>query len=124
MLNQNSIATMTLAAALAIADAQAFDESKYPDLSGQWARTGVVKCDPTKPMGRGQLEFLITPNTTHIFFDDQIPRRVYTDGRDWPKDIEPSLRGYSIGKWIDENGDGRYDVLEIETRGLKGPRSY
>jgi hypothetical protein len=27
----------------------------------------------------------------------------------------------SIGRWIDENGDGRYNVLEIETRALKGP---
>src|SRR5262244_3117511 len=27
------------------------------------------------------------------------------------------------GKWIDEDGDGRYDTLEIETRGFKGPRA-
>ena len=26
--------------------------------------------------------------------------------------------------WIDEDGDGRYDVLEVETRGFKGPRAY
>ncbi|HEV7984478.1 MAG TPA: hypothetical protein VGP86_16430, partial [Xanthobacteraceae bacterium] len=27
--------------------------------------------------------------------------------------------------WIDEDGDGRYDVLEAETRGpFKGPRAY
>ena len=32
--------------------------------------------------------------------------------------------GYSIGKWIDEDGDGRYDVLEVETRDLKGPRAF
>jgi hypothetical protein len=32
--------------------------------------------------------------------------------------------GYSIGKWIDENGDGKYDVLEVETRNFKGPRTY
>ena len=32
--------------------------------------------------------------------------------------------GYSIGKWIDEDGDGRYDALEIETRNFKGPRTY
>ena len=50
-------------------------------------------------------------------------RRIFTDGRDWPKDIEPSYAGYSIGRWIDENGDGRYDVLEVETRGFKGPRA-
>src|SRR2546429_8714338 len=33
-------------------------------------------------------------------------------------------RDYSIGSWIDENGDGRYDVLVVETRGLKNPRTY
>ena len=33
--------------------------------------------------------------------------------------------GYSIGKWIDQDGDGRYDLLEVETRGpFKGPRAY
>ena len=32
--------------------------------------------------------------------------------------------GYSIGKWIDQDGDGRYDVLEVETRGCKGPRAF
>jgi hypothetical protein len=30
----------------------------------------------------------------------------------------------SIGKWIDENGDGKFDVLEVETRSFKGPRNY
>jgi hypothetical protein len=32
--------------------------------------------------------------------------------------------GYSIGKWIDEDGDGIFDVLEVETRGFKGNRVY
>jgi hypothetical protein len=48
----------------------------------------------------------------------------HTDGREWPKAIEPTWIGYSIGKWIDEDGDGRYDALEIESRGFKGPRAY
>ena len=34
------------------------------------------------------------------------------------------LQGYSIGKWVDTDGDGRFDVLEVETRGFKGPRRY
>ena len=42
MLNRNAIAALTLAAALALAlpmaGALAFDESKYPDFSGQWRR--------------------------------------------------------------------------------------
>jgi hypothetical protein len=38
--------------------------------------------------------------------------------------IEPTYVGYSIGRWIDEDGDGNYDVLEVETRGFQGPRVY
>jgi hypothetical protein len=51
-------------------------------------------------------------------------RRIFTDGRDWPKRGEPTYQGYSIGKWVDTDGDGKYDVLEVETRGFKGPRIY
>jgi hypothetical protein len=72
-------------------------------------------------------EFVILPKLTYIIFENTLPRRIYTDGRDfshWPKpDTEPSFIGYSIGKWIDEDGDGRYDVLEVETRHMKGPRA-
>jgi hypothetical protein len=71
------------------------------------------------------IEIIVTPKTTYIRVDqDGEFRRIYTDGRDWPADLEPSFSGYSIGKWIDENGDGRYDVLEAETRGIKGPHDY
>jgi hypothetical protein len=70
-------------------------------------------------------EFVITPSTTHVLMEHIYDfRRIYTDGRDWPDEIDPSFAGYSIGKWIDTGGTGRYDVLEIETRGFKGPRSY
>src|SRR5579871_1612674 len=70
------------------------------------------------------MEIVVTPTTTYMLFAHSMPRRVLTDGRDWPKEIEPTFLGYSIGRWIDTDGDGRYDVLEIETRGLKGPRTY
>jgi hypothetical protein len=152
--------------------ALAFDESKYPDFSGQWRRPpGVgIQWDPAKRFGLDQkppltpeyqavweasmadqaaggqgndapsrcvpygmprimttvfpMEIVVTQNATHLLSDYTMPRRIYTDGREFPKEIEPGFNGYSIGKWVDENGDGRYDVLEIETRGLKGPRSY
>jgi hypothetical protein len=68
------------------------------------------------------LEIIIQPRTTYILFEYVMPRRIYTDGRDWPANEEPALPGYSIGKWIDTKGDGRYDTLEVETRNLKGPR--
>jgi hypothetical protein len=71
------------------------------------------------------LEFVISPDTTYIIIADYDPvRRIYTDGRDWPANEEPTFAGYSIGRWVDETGDGRYNVLEVETRNFKGPREY
>jgi len=71
-------------------------------------------------------EYVITPETTYILLggDDNL-RRIITDGRDWPARLNPTYQGYSNGRWLDEDGDGTYDVLEVETRGpFKGPRAY
>jgi hypothetical protein len=69
------------------------------------------------------LEFIILPEVTYIRSDHLTEfRRIYTDGRDWPEKAKPTFEGTSIGKWIDVDGDGRFDVLEVETRGMKGPR--
>jgi hypothetical protein len=72
------------------------------------------------------LEFVITPETTYVLTGNTEPnRRIYTDGRDWPTDLQPTYAGYSIGRWLDEDGDGVYDLLEVETHGpFKGPRAY
>jgi hypothetical protein len=80
---------------------------------------------PLITYGFQPMEFIVTPETTYILVDwVEHTRRIYTDGRDFPAEIEPSMVGYSIGKWVDEDGDGTYDVLEVETRGFKGPRHY
>jgi hypothetical protein len=70
------------------------------------------------------MEIVITPKTTYILTDNSEPRRIFTDGREWPKEIEPSFNGLSIGKWGDADQNGRYAVLEVETRGMKGPRTF
>jgi hypothetical protein len=71
------------------------------------------------------MEFVILPNITYMAFEQgNVLRRIYTDKRDWPAEREPSFAGYSIGQWEDEDGDGRYDALVVETRGIKGPRSF
>jgi hypothetical protein len=71
------------------------------------------------------LEIIITPNTTYMLIEYlTMQRRIFTDGREFPAEFPPSYMGYSIGKWVDEDGDGKYDVLEVETRHLKNPRSY
>jgi hypothetical protein len=72
------------------------------------------------------LEFVVTPETTYVLIGgSEHYRRIFTDGRDWPQDAEATYAGYSIGTWLDTDGDGRYDTLEVETRGpFKGPRAY
>jgi len=80
---------------------------------------------PRVTNGYGEIEFVVTPETTHILvFHVLDSRRIFTDGRDFPTDREPSFLGISIGRWIDTQGDGRYDVLVVETRNLKGPRAF
>ena len=71
------------------------------------------------------MEIVVTRNTTYILMEYlSMLRRIYTDGRDFPTDEDPSWMGYSIGKWIDQSGSGRFDVLEVETRNLKNPRTF
>jgi hypothetical protein len=171
MLERSSIGPMVLATALLMATSSArSQDAKFPDLRGQWERSGAVQWDTGKPPGRGQqapltaqyqaiyqaalaeqaggggqsynpqvrcvppgmpramigyepIEILVTPDITYVqlHFMGEL-RRIYTDGRDWPQKLQPSYIGTSIGRWVDAQGSGRYDALEIETRGFKGPR--
>jgi hypothetical protein len=71
------------------------------------------------------MEIVITPDTVHMLISHiHDNRRIFTDGRDWPKDIEPTFKGLSLGTWLDTDADGRYDTLGVETRAIKGPRAY
>jgi len=74
------------------------------------------------------MEVVVTPEVTYILIShvNDSYRRIYTDGRDWPAEgeYERTFAGYSIGRWIDEAGDGRLSVLDVETRYFKGPRVY
>ena len=177
MLQAGRIAAMALAAALAAAatDARAWDDTRYPDLKGQWVRgyPGLSRFDPAKPIGLRQeapltaeyqaiyqenlaeqaaggqgidptyrclppgmprimhvyspMEIVVTPDTTYVLIEHiHDSRRIYTDGRDWPANMydDPQFSGYSIGRWVEEAGTGRYDALIVETRGLKNPRTY
>ena len=70
------------------------------------------------------IEIVISPKVTYVIFENNLPRRIFTDGRSWPTNEEPSFNGYSIGKWTDADASGRYTALEVETRNLKGPRTF
>src|SRR5882757_7838140 len=136
---------MSGALAASIGSAVAWDDAKYPDLQGHWARfvvpglPGQPSFDQTKPWGNGQqapltpeyqaildasikdqeggglgnsaehvmcrgagmpfmmiafrpLEFVITPGTTYVLIADyDALRRIFTDGRDSPAEIEPTI---------------------------------
>jgi hypothetical protein len=70
------------------------------------------------------IEIVISPKITYVIFENNLPRRIFTDGRSFPTNEEPSFNGYSIGKWTDADASGRYTALEVETRKLKGPRTF
>ena len=104
------------------------EDSMEDQKNGGLGNYPTARCLPSgmpRMMTFGSQEYVITPETTYILLtgSDHL-RRIFTDGRDWPKNPTPTYGGYSIGKWIDEDGDGRYDVLEAETRHFKGPRAF
>jgi hypothetical protein len=164
---RRSTVSIALAALLGtISAAAAFDETKYPNLKGQWLRVGSAnwRNPGQKPPltseyqaifdanlrdqaagGHGtepsyaclspgmprimidytQMEIVLAAETTYILIDHiNDNRRIFTDGRGWPAEEDPTFHGYSIGRWIDTDNDGRYDTLEVETRNFKGPRAY
>src|SRR5262245_13105660 len=144
MLNRSPIAAVAALATFAVAlvGAQAHDESKYPDWSGQWKRPpgAGIQWDQTKRPGLAQqapltpeyqaifeasiadqaqggqgensrvtcvtngmprvmtvirpIEFVILPKVTYVVFESYMPRRIFTDGRAFPTDEEPSYIGY------------------------------
>jgi hypothetical protein len=168
-----SLRAIALAAALGLAASAAFahDETKYPNLKGQWVRLAKDQggqWDPAKPPGRGQqppltaayqkaweatlaaraagrpdatpaclppgmprsmigygpMEFIPMPAITFVMLSHMNElRRIFTDGRKWPDDPDPSFGGYSIGHWEDTDGRGRFDTLMVETRAIKGPHT-
>jgi hypothetical protein len=70
------------------------------------------------------MEIIVRPEVTHIlmgFLNET--RRIFTDGRGWSENLEPSIAGHSVGHWIDTDGAGRFDLLAVETRGFKGLRT-
>ena len=96
---------------------------------GQGTNATSTCLPPGMPMvmnAHSPMEIIVLPETTYIRVDHirDTRRRIYTDGRQWPEVIPEGFDGYSIGTWIDTKKSGHFDLLEVETRGFKGPRSY
>lgn len=80
----------------------------------------VVPCQPGGPvfamweLGLFPIEILEAPGRIVIKPENvALPRRIYTDGRGHPDDLEPSWMGHSIGRW-----DG--EMLVVDTVGTNG----
>jgi hypothetical protein len=56
-------------------------------------------------------EFLLTPGRVTIIAENGEVRRIFTDGRGHPADLDATFEGHSIGHW--ENG-----VLVVDTIGI------
>jgi hypothetical protein len=60
------------------------------------------------------LKLVQTPDLVILLHESRtIYRQIFTDGRPFPKDVQPAWMGYSIGRW-----DG--DTLVVETIGQNG----
>ena len=108
----------------AILEASIADQAK----GGQGNWHSGDRCMPPGMPGTmnvyNSMEIVVLPEITYVMIEHnlQVHRRIYTDGRDWPAEVEPSFQGYSIGRWTD-TGSGHNDTLEVETRYFKGPRA-
>lgn len=64
------------------------------------------------------VQIVQTPNKVLMVYEnDQVWRDIWTDGRDFPKILEPRWYGYSVGKWVDPT------TFVVETEGLD-PRTW
>jgi hypothetical protein len=60
----------------------------------------------------GRIEFLFTPGRVTITTEAGLIRRIYTDGRKLPAEVEESNAGTSVGHWENQ-------TLVVETIGMK-----
>src|SRR2546428_3038360 len=76
-----------------------------------------VQCLPLGPADGTtsffDFKFIQTPSLIVILIEDLTYRKIHLDGRQLPKDPNPSWMGYSVGRW-----EG--DTLVVETNGFTG----
>ncbi|HEX5227691.1 MAG TPA: carboxypeptidase-like regulatory domain-containing protein [Bryobacteraceae bacterium] len=58
-------------------------------------------------------EFVQKPKLLVMMYEGEFPRQIFLDGREHPKDLNPSWLGHSVGHW-------EKDTLVIDTVGFNG----
>src|SRR5258708_26568822 len=105
-------ASRTRSAGAIVPEYQARLEASIADQArggqGDDARVSCITAGMPRIMtGTRPFELVVLPAVTYVYGEGNMPRRIYTDGRSFPTDEEPTYMGYSIGKWIDEDGAGK-----------------
>ena len=73
--------------------------------------TGCLPGGPRHITRPGLAKIIHTPRLIAILYEDLSYRQIFMDGRQLPRDPNPSWMGYSVGRW-----DG--DTLIVETAGF------
>ncbi len=73
--------------------------------------TGCLPGGPRHITHGGLTKIIQTPTVIVLLFEDLSYRQIFLDGRQMPKDPNPTWMGYSLGRW-----DG--DTLVVETSGF------
>jgi hypothetical protein len=105
-----------------------FEGNLKAEATGRQGTTKIYRCfSPAMARvtnGYGEIEFVVTPKTTHILVDHICDnRRSFTDARPGPAEITPILLGYSIGQRIDGDDVAEARRAPCEARVLRRQRA-
>jgi hypothetical protein len=99
-------------------DVQPWADALVKQRAGTFGRDdpSASQCLPQGPRANldapAMEKFIQTPGVIAILIEDLSYRQIFLDGRELPKDPDPSFMGYSVGHW-----DG--DTLVVESTGFK-----
>ena len=105
-----------IAADLKLSEIQPWAEALYKQRMEDLGKDdqSTFKCLPQGPLaiiGVGWAKIIQTPSLIAILYEDLSYRQIFLDGRELPKDPNPSFMGYSVGRWEGE-------TLVVETIGF------
>ena len=93
--------------------AAALYEERRENLSKDSPFTGCLPAGPSFNLNPVAMNRIVqTPSLILMLGEDLTYRQIFLDGRELPKDPNPSFMGYSVGRW-----DG--DTLVVESNGFK-----
>ena len=93
--------------------AEAVLQKRLADLGRDWPPRHCLPVGPAHGL-IGTYRIIQSPAVVALLFNEEVGddyRQIFLDGRELPRDPNPTWRGYSVGHW-----EG--DTLVVETSGL------